>query len=279
MVAPPFAVGVQSVNTIMDKVLLACDHYNFEECLELANEYGLGLEVQTFAFPDALDNHPEWVEVYVERLKDFSGSISMHGAFMDMSCASFDSKIVAVTRDRYRYNLELGARLNAHTIVFHANYLTNIRNAPFRRAWTDRQVAFWSKMVQEAAGLGLRMAIENMWEYEPSLIGDVLRQVNSPWLITCLDVGHAHLFGEVPFKDWLADLGSFIQYTHLNNNGGRVDEHRGFDDGVLDYNAILPQLRALPVKPYFSLEIESAAAMRRSLPYLEVERKAVAVGG
>jgi sugar phosphate isomerase/epimerase len=109
-----------------------------------------------------------------------------------------------------------------------------------------------------------------MWEYDPALIGDVLRQVNSPSLIACLDVGHVHLFSEVPFKNWLVDLDGYIQYSHLNNNGGRVDEHRGFDDGVLDYKSILPMLRSLPIQPLMSLEIESAAAMRRSLPFLDI---------
>lgn len=255
----------------MDKVLLACDHYNFEECLELAKEHGLGLEIQTFAYPDALDRHPEWVTLYENKLRDFAGQRSMHGAFMDMTSASPDPKIVNATRERYRQNMEIAARLGAHTIVFHANYLTTIRTAPFRRAWTDRQVVFWAKLAEEAASIRIRLAIENMWEYEPTIIGDVLRQVNSPWLIACLDVGHVHLFSEVPFKNWLTDLNSFIQYTHLNNNGGRVDEHRGFDDGVLDYKAILPMLRQLPKQPLFSLEIESAAAMRRSLPFLHFQ--------
>lgn len=254
----------------MDKVLLACDHHNFDECLELANEHGLGLEIQTFAYPDALDNHPEWFPIYKAKLRDFEGERSMHGAFMDMTSASLDPKIVAVTRDRYMQNLELAARLDAHTIVFHANYLTNMRNLPFRRAWTERQVSFWLRMSETAAAIGIRLALENMWEYDSGLIGDVLKQVNSPWLISCLDVGHVHLFSEVPFKSWLADLDGYVQYTHLNNNGGRVDEHRGFDDGVLDYKAILPMLRDLPAPPLMSLEIESAAAMRRSLPYLDL---------
>lgn len=254
----------------MDKVLLACDHYNFEECLDLANERGLGLEIQTFAYPDALDNHPDWVAVYEHQLRDFAGPLAMHGAFMDMTSASLDPKIVAVARERYRHNLDLAARLNAKTIVFHANYLTNIRNLPFRRGWTDRQVQFWGHLAETAGTLQIRLALENMWEYDPTLIGDVLRQVNSPWLIACLDVGHVHLFSEVPFKNWLADLNGYIQYAHLNNNGGRIDEHLGFDDGVLDYKSILPMLRSLPTPPLMALEIESAAAMRHSLPFLDI---------
>jgi sugar phosphate isomerase/epimerase len=261
----------------MDNILLACDHSNFLECLELAHERQLGIEVQTFAYPDALDNHPDWVSFYEQKLQGFEGPLSMHGAFMDMTSASLDPKIVAVARERYLNNLDIAARIGAKVIVFHANYLTNMRNIPFRRGWTERQVQFWGRMAETAGAMGIRLAMENMWEYDPALIGDVLRQVNSPWLITCLDVGHVHLFSEVPFKNWLADLNGFIQYCHLNNNGGRVDEHRGFDDGVLDYKAILPMLRSLPNVPMLSLEIESAAAMRRSLPFLDLPLASVPV--
>lgn len=255
----------------MDRILLACQDYNFDEALELASERGLDLEIQTFAFPEYLDSGVEArVASYRDKLRDFSGKIAIHGAFMDMSNASFDPRIVAVARQRYLENLDLAAEFGAHTVVFHANFLTQIRALPFRRAWTERQVAFWVPMVEEAAARGVRIALENMWEYDPDIIGDVLRRVNSEWLVACLDVGHVHLFSEVPFRDWLASLGKLIQHTHLNNNGGQIDEHRGFDDGVLDYHSIMPMLRELPGNPVFALEMDSVSAMRSSLPYFDI---------
>jgi sugar phosphate isomerase/epimerase len=116
----------------------------------------------------------------------------------------------------------------------------------------------------------LVVALENMWEWEPSLITDVLDQVALPSLKACLDVGHAHLYSTVPLADWLAALGSHLVYAHVNNNNGLADQHRALDDGVLDYTRILPQLRALPAPPTISLEIAGAEAKRRSLPFFEL---------
>ena len=262
----------------MDTVLLACDHYNLDDCFKLAVEFGLGLEVQTFAYPTMLDEDlDERVNEYKTRLQGFDRPLAMHGAFLDMASASLDPKVVAVARERYTKNIEIAAEVGASLVVFHANYLTNIRTEPFRRAWTQRQIDFWNPMAELAANLDVRIAIENMWEYEPCIIADVLREVNSPYLVSCLDTSHAHLYGEVPFREWLDELGEFIQHIHLNNTGGVADDHRALDDGVMDYAAILPQLRALPNQVVFSLEMTSTTAMRHSLPFFDLDQQVATI--
>ena len=148
--------------------------------------------------------------------------------------------------------------------------MANIRTDEFRRAWTERQVAFWQRLGRRAADSGLTVALENMWEWEPAIIRDVLEQVALPNVRACLDVGHAHLYSSAPLADWLAALDGHLVYAHLNNNNGQVDEHRALDDGVLDYGTILPQLRALPRPPTISLEITGAAAKARSLRFFNL---------
>lgn len=255
----------------MDQVLIASGPSNFPECFELAQEAGLGLEIQAFAYPQVLEsNLPLLLREYRAYLKDFAGPLALHGAFMDMTPGSLDPKIVAVTEERYRQNMDIAAELGATTIIFHANYLTNIRTLAFRQDWTQRQVVFWGRLVERAARMGLTLALENMWEWEPSIITDVILLVESPHLRACLDVGHAHLFSRVSFRNWLAVLGPYLAHAHLNNNGGVVDQHRGLDDGVIEYPAILGQLRALPSPPSFSLEIEKVADIRRSLAYFRL---------
>jgi len=188
----------------MDTVLLACDHYNLDYCFELAVEFGLGLEIQTFAYPTMLDEGlDERVNEYKARLQGFNRSLIMHGAFLDMASASLDPKVVAVAWERYTKNIEIAAQIGASLVVFHANYLTNIRTEAFRRAWTQRQIDFWNPMAELAASFNVRIAIEKMREFEPRILADVLREVNSPCLVSCLDTSHAHLYGEVPFQEWL----------------------------------------------------------------------------
>ncbi|MFQ5407036.1 MAG: sugar phosphate isomerase/epimerase family protein [Anaerolineales bacterium] len=255
----------------MDRVQLACNDDNVDACLKLALDVGLGLEVQTFAYPAALDDDVNArVAKYKARLRGFPGYISMHGAFIDMTSASLDPKVAAVARERYTHNLNIAAELGARLVVFHANYLTHIRTPEFRAEWTELQVKFWEPMAELAASLQITIAVENMWEYEPTIISNVLKQIDSPWLVACLDTSHAHLYGETPLDAWLAALGDCIRYVHLNNTAGTDDDHYGLDDGVMDYTAVLPKLRALPRPPIFALEMLKVDAMRRSLPLFEL---------
>ena len=53
-----------------DRVLLSANLNNFKECIDLALEYDLGIEVMAFAFPDVLDG--DWedlLESYREMLE------------------------------------------------------------------------------------------------------------------------------------------------------------------------------------------------------------------
>jgi sugar phosphate isomerase/epimerase len=255
----------------MDHVVLACDQRDFAESLQLAQQVGAGLEIQTFAYPEALDGDLDTqLAAYRERLAGFAGERTLHGAFIDMVSASIDSKIAAVTEQRYLQSLHVARTLGAHLIVFHLNFLTHIRTEDFRRQWTQRQVVFWKRLGQRAADSGLDVALENMWEWEPSIIQAVLDGVDQPHVKACLDVGHAHLYSSVPLADWLAALGEHLTYIHMNNNSGRDDQHRALDDGVLDYGAILDQLRGLPQPLTYSLEMPGTETKQRSLRFFDL---------
>ncbi|MHB8628206.1 MAG: sugar phosphate isomerase/epimerase family protein [Aggregatilineales bacterium] len=254
-----------------DRVLFCSSLRTFDECLKLACQYGVGMEIQAFAYPDILDgNWQSLLTDYKRALVPLPGERAMHGPFIDMASASPDRLIRDVVRQRVFQALEIAAQLNVTTIVFHANFIASIRNEHYRREWIGYQIDFWTPMAERAAGMGITLALENMWEFDPHIIGDLLRAVNLPNLRACLDVGHASLFSDVPLDNWLSVMAPYLAHTHLNNNLGQIDEHRAFDDGVIDYHLVLPMLRALPHPPAMSLEITDIAAIRRSLPFLQL---------
>ena len=82
----------------MDQLVFACDDRDFQETLQLAQQVGAGLEIQTFAQPEALDGRlDERLSDYQARLAGFAGERTLHGAFIDMVSASLDSQIASVT--------------------------------------------------------------------------------------------------------------------------------------------------------------------------------------
>ncbi|MBE0689963.1 MAG: sugar phosphate isomerase/epimerase [Anaerolineae bacterium] len=227
-----------------------------------------------FAYPHVLDNNWQaMLEDYRALLAPVRGILAMHGPFFDMAPGSIDQRINQLTSERYQHALQIAAALRVRIVVFHANFLVNIRTADYRRSWQDRNVEFWSELADYAQRHDVVIAVENMWEFDPYIIGDVLRRVDHPNLRACIDVGHAHLFSKTPFDEWLSVMMPYLVHAHINNNPGDNDFHQSLHDGVMDFSQLLPQLRALPNPPSLTLEMDDVSAMAASLDLLELERQ------
>ncbi len=254
-----------------DRVLLSASPKNVETCVDLAVRYGLGIEVMAFAYADTLDGN--WRDVlaqYQRLLEPVPGLITMHGPFMDMAAGSPDAQINAVCKGRFRHAIRIAAELGAEIVVLHANFIAAIHTADYRKGWQQRNVAFWSDIATYAQALGVTVAVENMWEFDPDIIGDVLKTIDHPNLRACIDVGHAHLYSDVPFTKWIETLKPYLIHVHTNNNDGVLDIHGGLGGGVLDYATLLPLLRALPQPPSLTMEMDNTADMEASLSFFQL---------
>ncbi|GAB4516911.1 MAG: sugar phosphate isomerase/epimerase [Anaerolineae bacterium] len=258
-----------------DRVLLSLDQYNLEEGVALAEEYQLGVEVMAFAFPEVLDGNWE-AEVKRHRalLSRLNGPITMHGPFMDMVSGSPDPRIQQVCMQRYKQAIDIAPMIGANLVNFHANYIGALHNVTYRTGWHNRAVKFWRQIAEYAREYDVMLVLENMWEFDPTILANLLQEVNHPNLLACLDIGHTYIFSDDRYtlQDWLETLRPWLIHTHMNNNNGVLDEHYAFDweNGVLDYNIVLEHVRALPYPPNIVLEMYTVEDMRNSLGYFEV---------
>jgi sugar phosphate isomerase/epimerase len=256
----------------MDRALISVEHFDdLAEYLPVARQHGLGLELQEFSEPAVLDG--DWrglLNKYHQVLDGFPGLLSMHGPYIDLVSGSPDMRLVALTRERYLHNLEIGRELGVKYIDFHANYLPLVDHPSYLPGWVERQVAFWTPMAKHAEDCGIVLLLENMWEPDPAIINSILDRIPSPCLKACLDVGHAALYSRLPLSAWIKALRDHLVYTHLHNNHGDSDVHLAFGDGVIDFPELLNELRALPKPPLFSLELPELGAIKASLPYLQL---------
>ena len=163
--------------------------------------------------------------------------------------------------------------LGVQIVVLHANFIASIHTEEYRSGWQRRNVTFWEQIADYACQLDVTVAVENMWEFDPDIIGDVLKMVDNPYLRACLDIGHAHLYSDVPFERWLNTLAPYLVHIHVNNNDGKMDYHRGLGGGVLDYQKLLEQVRTLPNQPSITLEMDNPADMEASLHYFQLAKQ------
>jgi sugar phosphate isomerase/epimerase len=260
-----------------DNVLLSASRNNVRECITLAQQRGTGVELMAFAFPDVLDG--EWratLAEYKELVKEIPGDLTLHGPFLDMVSGSPDPRINAVCVARYSHAIRIAAELGAKQVVFHANFIGSLHNTFYREGWHKRNVEFWAPVAEYAEQHEVLVLLENMWEFDPTIITDLLAAVNHASLRACLDVGHAHLFSDkqYTFDYWLRTMEPWLKEIHMNNNNGILDEHHALDwgSGVLKYSQILPKIRATNSDLDLVLEMDLVEDMRDSLHYFRVKQ-------
>jgi sugar phosphate isomerase/epimerase len=262
-----------------DRVLLSASRNNAQETIDLAVEHGLGVEVIAFTFPDILDS--DWratLAKYKAMLEPVAGDITIHGPFFDMVSGSPDPRINAVCVARYSHAIRIAAELGAKQVVFHANFIGSLHNHFYRETWHKRNVEFWEPVAEYAAQHDVVLLLENMWEFDPTIISDLLAEVNHPYLRCCLDVGHTRVWSDpqYTFDYWLRTLEPWLTEIHMNNNNGILDEHHGFDweNGVLNYHEIIPKIRSVNPHLDLVLEMDKVEDMRDSLHYFRIEELA-----
>jgi sugar phosphate isomerase/epimerase len=255
----------------MDQVLITTDARDVSASRAWAEQIGVGLELKTFSDPQLLAT--DWkasLHQHRQQLAGFNQCLGLHGAFYDLVSASLDPGIVALTRHRYRQNVYAARALDARYVVFHANYMGILKLPDYRPGWHRRQVDFWGRFAEEAAANGLYLLLENMWEDDPTILTDMLAEINNPHLKACLDVAHAVLYSPISVTDWIEALGPYLYCCHLNNHDGRLDLHWPLNQGVIDYQAVLARLRRLPQPPLLTLEMSSRVSLESSLSYFHL---------
>lgn len=237
---------------------------------DFAEAHGLGLELQEFAQPEVLDS--DWralLRRYRQALAGFTGPISLHGPFVDLFSGSEDSRIAAVTMDRYRQSLEIADELGAWLVNFHLNYNPLVDVRSYRARWLERQATFWTPLAFEAQEAGIRIALENMWEPDPFLQVEVIQRVNHFHIGACLDIGHAYLYSRVPVQVWINVLEPVLIYAHLHNTTGVQDRHLSLAQGVISIEPILSRLVRCLNRPMLILEMPSLAEIQESFQILQ----------
>ncbi len=193
--------------------------------------------------------------------------VTFHAPFMDLSPGGVDEKIREVTRLRFRQVLELVPYFQPGVIVFHPGY-DQWRFDHDVDFWLKNSLRIWEPLVKRAEDLSVKMALENIFEENPSILARLLEAIPSPFLGYCLDAGHGHLFSKVPIVEWIQVLGSRLLEIHLHDNHGKADEHLPLGWGSIDFPAIFSALKEKNIRPIYTIEPHRLKYLQPSLEAL-----------
>lgn len=224
----------------MNKIHVHIPYPRLGEHLNLVKENKLNLEIY---FPSsALDalKHDD-----IKRLRDkldYGPSLSIHAPFMDMSPGAVDSKVRVATMERFSYVIDIAKILTPEAIVFHSGY-EKWRYAHRVDVWLEGSLITWKPIMEKAAAIGVKIAIENIFEDEPSNLHLLMKELYSEYFGLCFDTGHCNLFTKVPLEEWMKSLKPYIYELHLHDNDKTFDQHLPIGDGTFDFNKLFAELK------------------------------------
>ena len=164
--------------------------------------------------------------------------------------------------DEYlKRSLELTEILGGEIVVIH----------PCCRADLDTNLDFYRELLPIAKAHGVRIACENMWDWNHSPEVDHafpcacsthenflahLEGVGDDALVACLDIGHAEMRGLGTSSVLMANtLGKRIRMLHIHDNDMWHDDHAAPFTGRIDYAPIMRALKAVGYAGDITLEI------------------------
>ncbi len=239
------------------------DHSIF---LNFIKHYSLGIESIHFSVSDVLDQGTDSISPYVDTLMPYieQRPLILHGPFFDLSPASFDSQIKAVTFNRFNLAYDIAKRLGAKKLVFHTGFIPQIY---YIEGWLQNSILFWREFMTNKNN-EILICIENVFENEYTPILELITKVNHPAFKFCLDIGHVNAYSSFPLIHWIEALGDYLSHIHVHNNYGDQDAHLGLESGTLDLSSFLKLVSKHYPDTSLTLEIYNQDELAHSLDYL-----------
>jgi len=217
-----------------------------------------------FSGPELDTLVPEHLAALGTQLTEAGLTVSVHAPFHDLNPGALEPLVAAATEQRLRQTLVAAALLGARVLVCHPGY-EFWKYGGRDHLWLEQSLRFWPGLLDLAAGSGVVIALENIFETRPQPLVNLLAALDSPWLGHCFDVGHWRLFARTSLEHWFATLGSRLVHLHLHDNRGDRDDHLPVGEGDIDFAQLATLVAALPQSPSMTLEAHSEEALQRSL--------------
>jgi sugar phosphate isomerase/epimerase len=191
--------------------------------------------------------------------------LSIHAPFMDLSPGAVDLKVREVTTRRFSDVLDYAGILNPEIIVFHSGY-EKWKYARRVDLWLEGSIETWKPVKERAADMGVKIAIENIFEDEPDNLVLLMKEMASEHFGLCFDTGHFNLFSQLPLSDWLRVTRPYIKELHLHDNARYADQHLALGDGDFDFKTLFSELKG--INCVYTIEAHSVESVKLSLERL-----------
>ena len=162
-------------------------------------------------------------------------------------------------------SIEFAAALNVEIIVVHP-----MHNGDYHKCkdlFHDQSMAFYRELIPHCERLGIKIALENMFQCRPftnTIEADTcsspyefaawLDELDSEWVTGCLDIGHCGLVGEDVVHAIKVIGADRLGCLHVHDNDRVHDLHTLPGVGKIDFKAVTAALSEIGYRGNFTYE-------------------------
>ena len=146
-------------------------------------------------------------------------------------------------------SLESASILGAENIIVHSI------SVPEEVDFEEYNIEYYRIFIPYCKAYNIHIAVENLFTKDakrnrligkigsPKELNSILKKIDSPWIIACVDVGHAALTGYEP-EDFISRVDSHIlKCLHVQDNDYLGDRHTLPYLADLNWSAIMSSLK------------------------------------
>ncbi|MBN2654419.1 MAG: sugar phosphate isomerase/epimerase [Nitrospirae bacterium] len=188
---------------------------------------------------------------HLKKLLSYNPTLSFHAPFMDLSPGAIDPDIKRITLQRFHQTLDFAEILKPISIVFHSGYEKwkySLQIDP----WMSNSLPVWREINSRASDIGTKVAIENIFEEEPTNLKMLAEEINSGNFGICFDTGHFNLFSTESLEHWIEMIGRHIVELHIHDNDKSSDQHRPIGYGDFNFEKFFGLIRS--INPVHTIE-------------------------
>ena len=252
---------------ISTEIYSASRHIGEEKAIELYKKAGFDcfdfsmfdmarIDWSTMKVVDS--GHPLSGENWREFAKKIRHAADECGIECNQSHAPFPSRVVGM--DYIKRAIECTAIAGGKICIVH----------PDNNASAEENGEMYQALLPFAREHGVKIATENMWNWKKdaptscpaacSLSEDFCRHidvVNDPYLVACLDIGHAEMKGSGDgAANMIRALGSRLQALHIHDNDCLGDTHQIPFSMNIDFDAVAKALKDINYQGELTLEAD-----------------------
>ena len=199
-----------------------------------------GFDCVDYSFYWAKDEFPMYTEEYQSYARSLRAYLDSIGLRCNQAHAPFpvtSDGSLSLEDPAYRrvvQSLEAAAILGADAIIVHAAGVpAGCSDTEF-----DYNVKFYQSLEPYAEKFGIRVAVENLFFRDkkrncirgrlgsPFELNAMIKALNSPWFVACVDLGHASITGFEP-EEFIRGMDSkILQALHVQDTDYLEDRHQ-----------------------------------------------------